>query len=446
MWPLSQAAAAVDAQLVGSDAVFTGVTTDSRTLQSGDLFVALPGPRFNGHDYIEQAAQRGAVAAMVSEKATASVTLLRVADCYVALGRLAAAWRAQFPTPLVAITGSNGKTTVKEMLAAILRQHAGASAVLATRGNLNNNIGMPLTLLRLRDTHRFAVIEMGMNHSGEISYLTRLAQPQVALINNAQAAHLEGLGTVEAVARAKAEIFEGLSATGWALVNADDANLANLPKSTLKGQVLRFGLDAPADVTASYELRVDGSEMQLSTPKGSFTVALKVPGMHNVRNALAAIAAAIALEIPISTISAGLANFTGVAGRLQRKPGLHGATIIDDTYNANPESVRAAIAVLAAATGKKVLVMGDMGELGAQAPGLHGEVGVYAKQAKVDHLLTLGQFSANTAKSFGAGAQHFERIEELLAELENLLAPDVTVLVKGSRFMQMERITKSFET
>ena len=445
MWQLSQAAAAVDAQLVGSDALFTGVTTDSRTLQAGDLFVALPGERFNGHDYIEQAAQRGAVAAMVSEKSTVSVSLLRVADCYAALGQLAAAWRTQFTLPIIAITGSNGKTTVKEMLAAILREHAGSSAVLATRGNLNNNIGMPLTLLRLRESHRYAVIEMGMNHRGEISYLTRLARPQVALINNAQAAHLEGLGSVEAVARAKAEIFEGVTATGWSLINADDTHLTNLPTSILKGHILRFGLDSPADVTARYELRVDGSDMQLSTPKGSFAVALKVPGMHNVRNALAAIAATIALDIPAAAISAGLATFTGVAGRLQRKQGARGAMFIDDTYNANPESVRAAIAVLAATTGKKVLVLGDMGELGAQAPGLHGEVGFYAKQARIDHLLTLGKFSANTAQSFGEGAQHFERIEELLAELENLLAPDVTVLVKGSRFMQMERITKSFE-
>lgn len=446
MWQLSQAAAAVDAQLVGSDALFTGVTTDSRTLQAGDLFVALPGERFNGHDYIEQAAQRGAVAAMVSEKSAACVSLLRVADCYVALGRLAAAWRAQFTLPIIAITGSNGKTTVKEMLAAILREHAGAAAVLATRGNLNNNIGMPLTLLRLRESHRYAVIEMGMNHHGEISYLTRLAQPQVALINNAQAAHLEGLGTVEAVARAKAEIFEGVSATGWSLINADDTHLANLPTSILKGHILRFGLDSPADVTARYELRVNGSDMQLSTPKGSFAVALKVPGMHNVRNALAAIAAAVALEIPAAAISAGLETFTGVAGRLQRKPGLRGATIIDDTYNANPDSVRAAIAVLAATTGKKVLVLGDMGELGAQTSDLHAELGTYAKQAKIDHLLTLGQFSTNTAQSFGGGAQHFEDIEELLGQLENLLAPNVTVLVKGSRFMQMERITKRFET
>ncbi len=447
MWQLSQAATAVDAQLLGADALFTGVTTDSRTLQPADLFVALSGARLNGHDYIEQAAERGAVAAMVSIKPEkVSVPLLLVENCYMGLGRLASAWRRQFAIPLIAITGSNGKTTVKEMLAAILRQHAGSSSVLATRGNLNNNIGMPLTLLRLRETHQFAVIEMGMNHPGEISYLTRIAEPQVALINNAQAAHLEGLGSVEAVARAKAEIFEGLNTDGWAVINADDANVALLEELSRGRQILRFGLDNPAEVSARYHLGVAGSEMQMATPRGAFSVALQVPGMHNVRNALAATAAAIALSVPKAAIAAGLASFSGVAGRLQRKPGLHGATIIDDTYNANPESMRAAIAVLAAAPGKKILVMGDMGELGAKAGALHSELGEYAKQAGIDRFLALGPLSINAAKSFGGGALHFERIEELLAEIENLLARDVTVLVKGSRFMQMERIIKSFET
>ena len=447
MWNLTQAAKNIQGSVIGKDVMFTGVATDSRSLCTGDLFVALSGTRFDGHNYIEQAKARGAVAAMVS-KAMPNIDfpLLLVEDCYLGLGRLARAWRAQFSVQVVAITGSNGKTTVKEMLAEILRQHVTEAAVLATRGNLNNNIGMPLTLLRLRAPHRYAVLEMGMNHPGEIAYLTRIAQPHVALVNNAQSAHLAGLGTVEAVARAKAEIFEGLSAEGWALINADDKN-ATLMRQLSKGhQTLLFGLDNAAEVSARYQLGVGASEMHINTPHGELKTSLQVPGMHNVRNALAAAAAAIALNIPLAAIAAGLAAFKGVPGRLQRRSGRHGATIIDDTYNANPDSVRAAIAVLAAASGKKILVLGDMGELGENAIAMHAELGTYAKQLGVHRLLTLGELSANAVQSFGEGGMHFERIEELLAEVENLLDSDVTLLVKGSRFMQMERIIKSFET
>lgn len=447
MWNLTQAAKNIQGSVIGKDVMFTGVATDSRSLCTGDLFVALSGTRFDGHDYIEQAKARGAVAAMVSKAMpNIDLPLLLVEDCYLGLGRLARAWRGQFSVQVVAITGSNGKTTVKEMLAEILRQHVTEAAVLATRGNLNNNIGMPLTLLRLREPHRYAVLEMGMNHPGEIAYLTRIAQPHVALVNNAQSAHLAGLGTVEAVARAKAEIFEGLSADGWAVINADDKN-ATLMRQLSKGhQTLLFGLDNAAEVSARYQLGVGASEMHINTPHGELDTSLQVPGMHNVRNALAAAAAAIALNIPLAAIAAGLAAFKGVPGRLQRRSGRHGATIIDDTYNANPDSVRAAIAVLAAASGKKILVLGDMGELGENAIAMHAELGTYAKQLGVDRLLTLGELSANAVQSFGEGGMHFERIEELLAEVENLLDSDVTLLVKGSRFMQMERIIKSFET
>lgn len=447
MWNLSQAAKNIQGSVIGKDVMFTGVATDSRSLCTGDLFVALSGTRFDGHDYIEQARSRGAVAAMVSKAMpNIDLPLLLVEDCYLGLGRLARAWRGQFSVQVVAITGSNGKTTVKEMLAEILRQHVTEAAVLATRGNLNNNIGMPLTLLRLRDTHYYAVLEMGMNHPGEIAYLTRIAQPHVALVNNAQSAHLAGLGTVESVARAKSEIFEGLSADGWAVINADDKN-ATLMRQLSKGhQTLLFGLDNAAQVSARYQLGVGGSEMHINTPHGEFDTSLHVPGMHNVRNALAAAAAAIALNVPLAAIAAGLAAFKGVPGRLQRRSARRGATIIDDTYNANPDSVRAAVAVLAAASGKRILVLGDMGELGENAIAMHAELGTYAKQLGVQRLLTLGQLSAYTAQSFGEGGMHFERIEELLAEVENLLDSDVTLLVKGSRFMQMERIIKSFET
>jgi UDP-N-acetylmuramoyl-tripeptide--D-alanyl-D-alanine ligase len=450
---LSQAAAAIGAERVGPDVDFNAVTTDSRSAGPGELFVALRGERFDGHQFVAQALAQGATAAVV-ERGTVlppGASALLVADTRIALGQLAAHWRSRFAIPVVAVTGSNGKTTVKEMLAGILREAispeelAAGGEVLATRGNLNNDIGMPLTLLSLRAAHRYAVIEMGMNHPGEIACLTRIARPDVALINNAHAAHLEGLENVGQVARAKGEIFEGLDAGGIAVINADDA-YAELWRGLAGSHgVVDFGVEHPAQVTGRYKLGVHGSELALHTPQGDCPVQLQVPGMHNVRNALAAAAAAVALGVANEAIAAGLAGFAGVKGRLQRKPGLHGATLIDDTYNANPGSVRAAIAVLAAAPGKRLLVLGDMGELGPEAEALHRQIGETAKQAGVDMLFALGDLSRFAAGSFGAGGRHFERIQELLAEVENLLEPDVTVLVKGSRFMQMERVVKSFE-
>jgi UDP-N-acetylmuramoyl-tripeptide--D-alanyl-D-alanine ligase len=317
--------------------------------------------------------------------------------------------------------------------------------VLATEGNLNNDIGMPLTLLKLREEHRYAVIEMGMNHPGEIAYLSRIARPNVALVINAQAAHLAGLGTVEAVARAKGEIFQGLVANGTSVINADDPHAALWQELAAGHRVIRFGLKQPAEVSASFKLQPFGSEIEMVTPAGKFTVVLPVPGEHNVRNALAAAAVAQALGVGNATVAAGLAKVAGVRGRLLKSPCLHGATLIDDTYNANPGSVRAAIAVLAAMPGRKVLVLGDMGELGENARALHAEIGVAAKAAGIDLLFTLGDLSAAAAQAFGEGGRHFEYIEDLLHEIENRLAPEVTVLVKGSRFMQMERVVKSFE-
>jgi len=371
--------------------------------------------------------------------------LIVVDDTRLALGKLAAFWRSQLKLKLVAVTGSNGKTTVKEMLAAILREAAGEDGVLATQGNLNNDIGMPLTLLKLRAQHQYAVIEMGMNHPGEIAYLTNIARPDVAVINNAGAAHLAGLGSVEQVARAKGEIFSGLAADGVAVINADDA-FAPLWKELAQGRnIVEFGLEHAAQVSATFQLAPLGSELKITTTAGEFAATLQVPGLHNVRNALAATAAASALGIATAKIAAGLHQFGGVKGRLQRKPGLHGATLIDDSYNANPASVKAAIAVLASMPGKKILVLGDMGELGPGACDLHRELGAAAKQAGVDILFAHGDLCREAAAEFGENAWFFERIEELLADLENLLAPDVTVLVKGSRFMQMERVIKSFE-
>ncbi|MBI2225748.1 MAG: UDP-N-acetylmuramoyl-tripeptide--D-alanyl-D-alanine ligase [Betaproteobacteria bacterium] len=462
MMRLSQAAQALGVPFAGRDVEFNAVSTDSRAVRHGDLFVALRGERFDGHGFVAQAAAAGASAAMVeqgrepeagSRDPALQLPLIVVADTLLALGKLAQYWRRQFDIPLVALTGSNGKTTVKEMLAAILREAVNTgprvanpeSLVLATRGNLNNHIGVPLMLLELRREHRYAVIEMGMNHAGEISYITRLAEPDVALITNAGLAHIEFLGSTEAIARAKGEIFEGLKAGGVAVINADE-RYAPLWRELAAGRrQLEFGIEAGAAVSASYRLRGLDSEIILKTPRGETRAVVPAPGVHNVRNALAASAAASALQVPLAAVAAGLARFPGVKGRLQRKTCLHGATLIDDSYNANPDSARAAIAVLAQMPGTRLLVLGDMGELGPQAAALHAEVGAFARASGIDRLLTLGEFSAQAAQAFGAGARHFPRIEELLAEIENALAPGVTVLVKGSRFMQMERVVRSFE-
>jgi len=451
MFALEQAAKGIGARCHGGKAEVLRVSTDSRSLAAGDLFVALQGENFDGHAYVAQAFEKGAAAAMVAEGELArhpewaGKPLLEVDDTRLGLGRLAAWWRKEMGIPLVAVTGSNGKTTVKEMIAAILRQQAGANAVLATQGNLNNDIGVPLTLLSLRREHRYGVIEMGMNHPGEIAYLTSLAKPEAAVVNNAQAAHLAGLGSVEAVARAKGEIFQGLDQEGVAVINADDP-YADLWRE-LAGQrrMISFGLDHPAEVSADYRLDVLSSALEIHAPEGKASATLCVPGVHNVRNALAAAAAALALGVKPEVIGKGLTAFAGVKGRLQNKAGLHGATLIDDTYNANPGSVTAAIRVLAATAGRKVLVLGDMGELGESAAELHAGIGAAAKEAGIDRLLALGENSIHAARAFGAGGQHFEYIEDLLAEAENELAPGATLLVKGSRFMQMERVIKGLE-
>ena len=314
--------------------------------------------------------------------------------------------------------------------------------MLATRGNLNNDIGMPLTLLQLGAQHRYAVIEMGMNHPGEIDYLTMIARPQVALINNASGAHLEGMGSVEAVAYAKGEIFSGLQHDGSAIINADDEYAPLWRKLAGANSLLEFGLNGQADVSATWQARGMGQRLTVQTPSGDFTADLQVPGEHNARNALAATAAAIALNLPLESIVAGLEAFGGVAGRLQLKPARNGATVIDDTYNANPASLRAAISVLAQAEGKRLLVLGDMGELGEDAATFHAEMGFVAHRAGIDKLYALGELSRHAVKAFGSAAQHFASMEDLQAALEKQLDANTTILVKGSRFMKMERAVK----
>ena len=460
MMTVREAALDIDADWNGLDAYFSGVCTDSRTVRKGDLFVALSGETFDGHKFVTSAIDQGAVAAMIKGQTgddglMSDKPLIRVDNTRLGLGRLASAWRKRFAVPLVAITGSNGKTTVKEMIASILRQEietrrlddhdAAAEYVLATEGNFNNDIGVPLMLLRMRAQHVFAAIEMGMNHRGEIAYLTQLAKPDVAVITNAGAAHIGKLGTVEAVAQAKGEIFTGLDRQGVAIINADDPYAPLWRKLAKDRQVVDFGLNDKAQVSARFESDSLTSSVTLKLPGGIDRIALQVPGEHNVRNALAAAAVAVGLGIDKAVIVEGLQKFSGVNGRMQKKKGCHRAILLDDSYNANPDSVRAALAVLAAASGKKILVLGDMGELGESAVDFHRSIGKEARNAGLDRLLTLGELSEYATEAFGDGAQHFKNIDELMKETEKLLAADVTLLVKGSRFMRMERVIHRLE-
>jgi len=441
MMQLSAASLAMHGSLIGDDSAFDCVGTDSRAVRPGQLFVALKGEHFDGHDYAEQALEQGA-AGVVLEKNTANLSpAIVVEDSYLALGQLAAHWRAKFAIPVVAITGSNGKTTVKEMLSAILAVKAGGMASIhATVGNLNNHIGLPLTMLKLRDSHQFAVLEMGMNHLGEIAYLSDLAKPTLALINNAGTAHIGELGSRDKIAQAKGEIFAGLAANGAALINADDDYAAYWRALNAGKKILSFGLDQAADVQASYQEKDGGYAVRLRTPAGEVAFALPVMGIHNVRNALAASAAAYALGVSNADIATGLAGFSAVKGRLQNKMAIHGARLIDDTYNANPDSMKAAIDVLANQTGEKILVLGDMGELGADAARMHREVGEYAKATGLKQLYCLGELSLEMVQGFGVGARHFDDAAALAEVIKPQLSAQVTVLVKGSRFMKMERV------
>ncbi len=445
VFKLSVAARALGVELHGADVQISRVTTDSRNVRSGDLFVAIKGPKFDGHDYVEQAFSAGAVGVMISDPTLVESTdtsALIVEDVRLAYGRLAAWWRSLFAIPLVAITGSNGKTTVKEMLGAVLREHAGQDAVLATRGNLNNDIGVPTMLLELEPRHRFAVIEMGMNHLGEIAYLSRIARPSVALVNNAGTAHIGEVGSVEAIARAKGEIFSGLDTSGVAIINADDAFADYWRSVASDKKIVDFGLNRHARVSARYELADAGSLITLRLPDGELPVTLRVPGLHNVKNALAAATAAHVLGVQPETIATGLHIYRGISGRLKHHRLNSGDAVIDDSYNANPESVQAALSVLGASRGRKILVLGDMGELGDTAASLHAELGGFARRAGVDRLLGLGKLSLEAVRSFGDGGTHFSDVAELLEVLRSLLDGSTTVLVKGSRFMRMERVVQ----
>lgn len=440
-WNLSEMADALTGQLLGADCEISGVATDSRSPCPGQLFVALQGERFDAHDYLADAVAHGAAACLVSRADTLppGVSAVVVADTRRALGQLAAAWRRRFPIPVVAVTGSNGKTTTKEMIAAVLKAGFGEQ-VLATQGNLNNDIGLPLTLLGLTPEHRAAVVEMGMNHPGEIAYLTRIAQPTVALVTNAQRAHLEGMGDLDGVAREKASIYEGLGPNGIALINADDA-YAGLWRALNSGrQTMEFSLEHVAQVSGEAHLHGLETQLTLRAEGGSCSLNLQACGRHNASNALAAAAAGLAVGLTLPIVARGLAGFAGVKGRLQRLPGPRGSILLDDSYNANPDSVRAGIDVLAATVGRKCLVLGDMGEIGAASAQYHDEIGGYAKSMGVDRLYALGEASRQAVRNFGEGARHFKTPESLAQFLLDDLDAGTTVLVKGSRFMKMERV------
>lgn len=444
---LAAAAKVTGGELRGADVSFKAVSTDSRGIGKGELFVALRGERFDGHDFLDAAAAAGAAAALV-DRAHAGAAPLPVAavdDTSVALGVLAAHWRRQFRLPLLAVAGSNGKTTVKEMIAACLRAGFGDAAVLATRGNLNNHIGMPLTLLALRGTHRAAVVEIGMNHPGETALLAQLAAPTVALVNNAQREHQEFMRSVADVAEEHASLIRALPADGVAVINGDDPHADVWRAAAAAREVRDFGLGAANRVRAQCRLLASSVRLQVTVPGAQAEFELPLAGEHNARNALGAIAAATAAGVPLADCAAALSHFVAVKGRLQTKAGLRGAILIDDSYNANPDSVRAAIDVLAGMPGRRLLVLGDMGEVGDQGAAFHEEVGAYAKQSGVHRLFALGELAAAAAAAFGDGARHYARIEDLLADVGKDLGPQTALLVKGSRFMKMERVVSSFE-
>ena len=430
------------ARLVGEGStVLERVHSDTRSLRAGDLFVALRGERFDANDFLPEARAGGAAAALAERGlAAAGLPGLEVADSGAALLALAAAWRAAHALPLIAVTGSNGKTTVTQMIAAILRAWLG-DAALATEGNFNNHIGVPLTLLRLRAQHRAAVVELGMNHPGEIAQLAAVAAPSVVLVNNAQREHQEFMASVEAVARENGSAITALPADGWAVFPADDAQASVWQALAGARRLMRFATEGEAEVTGRAAWQGDRWAVQVSTPAGNASFALRLAGAHNVRNALAATASALAAGAPLQAIERGLEGFEPVKGRSQlrviERAGRR-VTLVDDTYNANPDSVRAAIDVLAALPAPRWLVLGDMGEVGSQGPAFHAEVGGYAKQRGIEHFWCAGELMQHAASAF-AGARHFASVEALIAALGH--APEAaSIVVKGSRFMKMERV------
>ncbi|MFN2287036.1 MAG: UDP-N-acetylmuramoyl-tripeptide--D-alanyl-D-alanine ligase [Chromatocurvus sp.] len=444
-YPLSELALALEARHVGLDAAISGVAIDSRQVRAGDLFIALPGSRVDGHAYLADAAANGAAGALVSRPQDAALPQLVVADVLAALGRLAGLNRRDFSGSLIAITGSCGKTSVKGMLSTVLARRA---AVLATPGNLNNEIGVPLTLLQLSAAIDIAVVEMGARGTGHIDYLCRLARPDIAMLLNASAAHLDGFGSLQAVADGKGEIYDRLSPQGTAIVNADSPFAdAWTARATAAGAgLISFGLQAPASVSATdIELAADYCRFSLQHDDQSATVMLPVPGEHNISNALATAAAAIACGLSVDDIAAGLAAVQPVDGRLRRRPGRGGISLIDDAYNANPASVRAAIDVLARCDGPRVLVLGAMLELGAQSFAEHADIGRHAKAQAVNQLVGVGPETKAATEAFGPGARWFACNDDAIAAMDDWRTGAATILIKGSRGAAMEQVLAALQ-
>ena len=438
---LAAAAHIMDGTLHGPDHSFVGISTDTRTLQKDQLFFALQGPNFDGGEFVSAAAEKDAAAAVLSAPGEVDIPRITVADTRRALGSLAAFWRKRMPAKVIGITGSNGKTTVKEMIANCL---ALSAETLATRGNLNNDVGLPLMLLSLSEEHRYAVIEMGANHSGEIAYLTSLAEPDVVVITNAAPAHLEGFGDLDGVARAKGEILQGSVAPLFVVLNVDDPYFAYW-NSLLSGDtVISFGVESDASVFAT-DVEADGDAMQFSLHIHSEEIPIRLPlaGLHNVRNACATAAVLHGLGADGKQIRQGLESVQAVSGRLQPVESITSLTVYDDSYNANPQSVIAAAEFLAAQPGSNWLVLGDMGELGEDEVLLHKAVGRAARRLGIDRILATGSLSQNTVKTFGKGGMWYEDIAALIEELQRSATEDTNVLIKGSRFMQMERVVEA---
>jgi UDP-N-acetylmuramoyl-tripeptide--D-alanyl-D-alanine ligase len=447
-WKLSEVARHGQGQLVGENRGFDSVSTDTRTLQPGALFVALSGPNFDGHDFVAAAAERGAAAALVQRPLTVALPQVVVGDPLQALSEFAREWRRQFQIPVIGVTGSNGKTTTKEIIGAILSQ---LGPCLITRGNLNNHIGVPLMLMELKAAHRFAVIEMGANHEGEIAHLAGIAEPSIGIVTNAGAAHLEGFGSLQGVANGKGEMFSALPADGVAVINADDAFANQWRENRASEKALTFGFEQPADfmahkVRSSNDTQGFKIDFDLVTPMGTQPATLKLAGLHNLRNALGAAAVAHAAGATLQDIVSGFAAMRAVAGRLELKPAVNGAFLVDDSYNANPSSLKAGIDALQSFGGQRWLVLGDMKELGDSSDELHAEVGRYARQAGIHRLLAIGPSSHFAVEAFGRGAQWFADIDALIGAARSTLAPGIAVLIKGSRANRLERVAAALAT
>ena len=444
---LSELAVAAGGTLTGADREFGRVTQDSRAVGAGALFVAIKGERFDGHEFVAQAERAGAAGALVERRIESRLPQVVVKDARKALGDYAAHWRRGFALPLLGITGSSGKTTVKEMTASILRQRG---ATLATRGNMNNDIGMPLTLLELDASHRHAVIEMGTNHPGEIAYLARIAAPTVGMVTNAGPAHLEFLKDVAGVAREKGAMYSEMASDGTAVINADDPYAPLWREMAGKRRIVTFGFSPQADFRPMpgvlRQSASGGWQFHLASPQGGLDIEVPLPGRHNVANALAAAAAAMSAGATLAEVREGLAKAPATAGRLIVKPGLAGARLIDDTYNANPLSLAAAVEFAVSLGGRSWLVLGDMGELGDSASGLHQEAGRRAHLSGIERLYALGPMSRRAVEAFGPGARWFEDVDALNAALREDITADVTLLVKGSRSMRMERVVDALST